>query len=42
MFPGGQVPSPGVLWADAAGAGLRILAREGFGGVLRADAGGVA
>lgn len=31
VFPGGQVPSPGVLRADAAGAGLRILAREGLG-----------
>jgi len=31
VFPGGQVPSPGVLRADAAGAGLRIVAREGFG-----------
>ena len=30
VFPGGQVPSPRVLRADAAGAGLRIVAREGF------------
>jgi cyclopropane-fatty-acyl-phospholipid synthase len=31
VFPGGQVPSPSVLRADAAGAGLRIIARAGFG-----------
>jgi cyclopropane-fatty-acyl-phospholipid synthase len=31
VFPGGQVPSPGVLRADAAGAGLRIVARAGYG-----------
>jgi cyclopropane-fatty-acyl-phospholipid synthase len=31
VFPGGQVPSPGVLRADAAVAGLHITAREGFG-----------
>jgi cyclopropane-fatty-acyl-phospholipid synthase len=31
VFPGGQVPSPGVLRADASGAGLRIVARAGHG-----------
>jgi cyclopropane-fatty-acyl-phospholipid synthase len=31
VFPGGQVPSPRVLRADAAGAGLRIIARAGYG-----------
>ena len=31
VFPGGQVPSPGVLRADAAAAGLRITARQGYG-----------
>jgi cyclopropane-fatty-acyl-phospholipid synthase len=31
VFPGGQVPSPGVLRADAAVAGLRLTARQGYG-----------
>jgi cyclopropane-fatty-acyl-phospholipid synthase len=31
VFPGGQVPSPGVLRADAAVAGLRTTARQGYG-----------
>ena len=31
VFPGGQVPSPGVLRADAAAAGLRTTARQGYG-----------
>jgi cyclopropane-fatty-acyl-phospholipid synthase len=31
VFPGGQVPSPGVLRADAASAGLRLVARQGYG-----------
>jgi cyclopropane-fatty-acyl-phospholipid synthase len=31
VFPGGQVPSPGVLRADAASAGLRLVARRGYG-----------
>ena len=31
VFPGGQVPSPSVLRADAAAAGLRITARGGYG-----------
>jgi cyclopropane-fatty-acyl-phospholipid synthase len=31
VFPGGQVPSPGVLRADAQGAGLRLTARQGYG-----------
>jgi cyclopropane-fatty-acyl-phospholipid synthase len=31
VFPGGQVPSPAVLRSDAAAAGLRITARQGYG-----------
>jgi cyclopropane-fatty-acyl-phospholipid synthase len=31
VFPGGQVPSPGVLRADASAAGLRLVARQGYG-----------
>ncbi|MGE5459716.1 MAG: class I SAM-dependent methyltransferase [Solirubrobacterales bacterium] len=31
VFPGGQVPSPGVVRADASAADLRLVARSGYG-----------
>jgi cyclopropane-fatty-acyl-phospholipid synthase len=31
VFPGSQVPSPAIVRADAEGAGLRLVARRGYG-----------